>query len=171
MVFVDESGLAPGDRLAYGYAPRGERCVEAAPLRPKGRLNLLGFISTAGGKIVTRTRRVTKEVFTGFVMQHLVPFLKPGDIVLWDNARIHDSKEAKTAIQAVGADLQSLPRYSPDLSAIEPMWSKTKHFVRKVKADTAASMREALVSAAAMLTTEDIAGWIGHCGYSLNPSA
>lgn len=171
MVFVDESGLAPGGRLAYGYAPCGERCVEAAPLRPKGRLNLLGFIAKAGGKIITRAGRVTREIFEHFVIEHLVPFLSKGDIVLWDNARIHDSEKARAAIRAVGADAKPLPRYSPDLNAIEPMWGKTKHVVRKARTDTVASMEVALKSAAATLTVQDVDGWIRHCGYSLNSSA
>ena len=99
-----EAAWPTGMHLVASGAPPSRDGGEAAPLRPKGRLNLLGFISTAGGKIITQTGRVTKEVFKDWVIRHLVPFLKQGDIVLWDNARIHDSEDAKAAIRAVGAD-------------------------------------------------------------------
>lgn len=170
LIFLDESGLAPGGRLAYGYAPRGERCYEARPLRPKGRINLLGFISVHGGKIVKYKGSVTAKVFEHFVAKHVVPFLERGDIVIWDNARIH-SAEAESMIRAAGGEVVPLPPYSPELSAIEPMWGKTKHGVRGARADTSTELDEALEVAAKSITQSDVEGWITHCGYRLNPAA
>jgi hypothetical protein len=50
---VDESGVVQGMRLAYGYAPRGERLVSSAPLRQGKRLSLLGWLGFDGTGAVT----------------------------------------------------------------------------------------------------------------------
>ena len=42
LLFVDELGVVRGMRAAYGYAPRGERCVETAPFRVGRRMNQFG---------------------------------------------------------------------------------------------------------------------------------
>lgn len=167
LVFVDESGCAPGQRLGYGYAPRGERCVEAAPLRPPGRVNLLGWMAASCGESVLVEAKVTGDVFERFVEEYLVPSLEPGDIVIWDNARIHTPRSVEL-VEAAGAHVLPLPRYSPEFNAIEHLWSKLKHYVRKLRADTSEALREALKSAMQMITASDAAGWIQHCGYSIN---
>ena len=90
--------------------------------------------------------------------------------MIWDNARIH-SAEADAMIRAAGGEVMPLPPYSPELSAIEPMWGKTKHGVRRARADTCAELDEALESSAKDITQSDVEGWITHCGYCLNPAA
>ena len=111
LVFVDESSCAPGQRLPYGYARRGVRCAESAPLRPAGRVNLLGWMCSSCAEAVIVQGNVTGAVFDRFVAEHLVPSLEPGDIVIWDNARIH-TPGAVALIEAAGARVLPLPRYS-----------------------------------------------------------
>ena len=165
LVFVDESGVVRGMRLAYGYALRGERCIENAPFRVGKRTSLLGWMAATGGEIVHFEGSVTAEVFEHFVRCHLVPSLERGDIVVWDNARIH-SETAVALVEEAGAHVVPLPRYSPEYNAIEHLWSKLKHYVRKLRADTAEALRAALEAAAAYLSAADSRAWIEHCGYS-----
>lgn len=167
LVFVDESGYRPGQRLAYGYAPRGQRCVETAPLRPKGRLNMLGWMAASCGEVVTVEEKVTGAIFERFVAEHLVPSLEVGDIVIWDNAKIH-TQRAVALVEAAGATVLPLPRYSPEFNAIEHLWSKVKHSIRKARADTVATLKEALYAAMETVTASDAEGWIRHCGYTIN---
>ena len=169
LVFVDEAGVVRGMRLVYGYAPRGQRCVENAPFRVGKRRNLIGFMSATGGEIVHFEASVTAEIFKHFVREHLVPSLRPGKIVVWDNARIH-SPEAVRLIEETGAHVLPLPRYSPEYNAIEPLWSKLKHYVRKMRADTAEALKEALEAAGACLRAADARAWIEHCGYCFLPN-
>lgn len=164
LVFVDESGVVQGMRLGYGYAPRGTRCVENAPFRVGKRQSLIGWMAADGGEIVRLEGSVTAAVFERFVRQDLVPSLEPGDIVIWDNARIH-SAEAVRLVEQAGARVVPLPRYSPEYNAIEMMWSKLKHYVRKLRADTAEALRRALEEAVAFLRADDARAWIEHCGY------
>ncbi len=163
---IDESGLVRGLRLSYGYAPRGQRVYDTAPLVHRKRLNLVGWMGLDGsGVVATHVGSVSGYVFRGFVREHLVPFLKPGDIVVWDNHRIHGVEEIDQMIAACGATVKRLPRYSPDLNPIEMLWSKLKHYVKKARADTLDALEEAVTGAVSLVTASDARGWYAHCGF------
>jgi transposase len=62
----------------------------------------------------------------------LAPTLRPGDIVLLDNAASHKIAAIKEVISSrKGAELLYLPPYSPDLKPIEPAFAKFKAALRK----------------------------------------
>jgi transposase len=82
-----------------------------------------------------------------------------------DNLSAHKNQAVKDAIAAAGLTLRYLPRYSPDVSPIEPCWSKIKTTLRAVAARTVESLEAALDAAAADVTADDAAGWFRHCGY------
>ncbi len=165
---IDESGLVRGLRLGYGYAPRGERVYDSAPLRRGKRLNMVGWMGFDGsGAVATHPGTVNAPIFRGFVLAHLLPALKPGDIVIWDNHRIHAAEGLKAQIEARGAELKPLPRYSPDLNPIELLWSKLKHFIKKARADTAEALEQAVETAVALVCGADARGWFEHCGFCL----
>jgi transposase len=65
-------------------------------------------------------------LFLAYVKQCLVPTLKRGGIVLMDNLPAHKVAGVAEAIEAVGATLIYLPKYSPDLHPIELAFSKLK---------------------------------------------
>ena len=54
LVFVDESGIVRGMRLAYGYAPRGARCIENAPFRVGKRRSLIGWMPMGVKSYISR---------------------------------------------------------------------------------------------------------------------
>ena len=168
LVFVDESGIEIGARSAYGFAPRGERCVEVAPFRVGKRVNLLGWMAATCGSVSAREGSVKAVHFEAFVAQSLVPCLEAGDVVIWDNARIH-SPAAVALVEAAGARVLAQPPYSPDLNAIEPLWSKVKGIVRQKLADARDALYDALDAAVSAVTPSDAAGWITHCGYAFQP--
>lgn len=152
-------------RLAYGYAPRGERLVSLAPLRQGKRVSLLGWLGFDGaGTVAMQTGTIKRWHFRGFIRAHLLPVLQPGDIVLWDNARIHEAPDLVEQIEARGAGVRALPRYSPEFNSIEMLWSKLKHLIKKACADTAEALLGAVERATAEVTAGDAAGWFQHCG-------
>jgi putative transposase len=59
------------------------------------------------------------EVFNAWVKQSLVVALKPGQVVLMDNATFHKHPRTREAIEAAGCSLIFLPPYFPDLNPIE----------------------------------------------------
>lgn len=171
LVFVDESGISTGMRLCYGYAPRGQRLVDRAPARHGRRLSIIGWMDLFGGGVITRKwGSVKREHFRRFVEEDLIPALCEGDIVVWDNAKIHEDADLVGQIEARGAELRRLPRYSPDLSPIEMLWSKLKHYVKKARADADEVLVEALGKAVELITGEDAFGWFVHCGFQPQPT-
>lgn len=162
LVFVDESGVCLGMRTAYGYAPRGEPCVEFAPYRIGRRVSLIGSMSASGGCVSALRGTVGRAEFERFVVEDLAPLLKVGDVVVWDNHTIHASAVARQAVEQAGAVLLKQPRYSPDCNAVELLWSKLKRLARAAAADTVAALHVAMEGACAAVTESDLEGWVGH---------
>ena len=61
--------------------------------------------------------------------------------------------------------MRFLPPYSPDLNPIERMFSKLKAHLRKAKARTIESVRDAITDGLCTVTASDIAGWFKSSGY------
>jgi transposase len=83
-----------------------------------------------------------------------------------DNLSAHKSSKTLDAIQSVGAHVQFLPAYSPDLNPIELMWSKVKGLLRKAQARCPDSLLSAIGMALDKVSARDAAGWFAHCGYA-----
>jgi transposase len=82
-----------------------------------------------------------------------------------DNLSSHKGEEIQEAIKAVGATLEYLPSYSPDLSPIEKCWSKFKELLRAKAARTRELLDQAITEAFEMITPQNARGWFAHCGY------
>jgi transposase len=74
---------------------------------------------------------IDAESFLAWIVQFLVPALRPGDIVIVDNLSSHKNKAVRQAIRAAGARLFYLPPYSPDLNPIQQAFLKLKTLLRK----------------------------------------
>lgn len=152
----------------YGRAPQGERVIGSVPQNYGQNVTMLGALGVQGLQAVMTVDGATDtEVFRAYVKQVLGPTLVPGDIVVMDNLRAHKAVGIQQAIARRGARLLYLPPYSPDLSPIEPCWSKLKTALRKAKARTRATLDTAIVEALATVRATDAWGWFHHCGYAL----
>lgn len=153
----------------YGYAPSGKRAVSYEPGGKGRRLSVIGALSSTGflGGVEIEGS-VNGEVFEAFVEQILVPHLRPGKVVIWDNVSFHRQESLRELIEAHGATVTFLPAYSPELNPIEECWSKLKAWLRKKAARTIQSLQEAITEAIQQVTLQDIAGWFRHAGYQVN---
>ena len=61
----------------------------------------------------------------------MAPTLKPGMVVIIDNASFHKSKKIIQLIEAVSCKIIFLPPYSPDFNPIEHHWMAVKNEIRK----------------------------------------
>ncbi len=166
-----ESGIRQGERTGYGYAFKGQRCYESSPFRVGKRRNLLGWMRQGRGQVASWTGpNVTGDLFERWVRIVLVPNLRKGDVVIWDNARVH-TPDAVALVEAAGARVLPLPRYSPEFNPIEMMWSKVKQLVRRAHADTKQALEDAVAWAVRQVTAEDSTGWIEHSGYVFPPAS
>ena len=109
-----------------------------------------------------------QTVFEAYVQQALVPELRVGDVVVWDNLSSHKSATAVAAIEAVGARVEPLPVYSPDLSPIEEMFSKVKGGLRSVAARAVDTVIGAMGTVLNQVTQRDALGWFrDRCSYAM----
>lgn len=69
------------------------------------------------------------QLFEAWVEQFLIKELKPGQVVIMDNALFHKSQRTKDFIESVGCKLVFLPPYSPDLNPIEKFWANMKRWI------------------------------------------
>lgn len=96
----------------------------------------------------------------------MVPTLRPGDIVVMDNLSSHKSDPTLALITQAGAQVASLPAYSPNLNPIEKMWSEVKALLRAAQARTPVDLVRTIGQALAQVTAKDALGWFVSCGYS-----
>src|SRR6187397_426454 len=141
----------------YARARRGERAHGSAPGGWR-RLTVLGALS-GDGMIAAMSIQAatTTRVLMAFLQSVLIPELRrchPGATVLMDNLSAH-KKAVETALTKAGFKLLYLPRYSPDLSPIEPGWSKLKSALRAVEARTRETLEAALAPALDSITPAD----------------
>lgn len=159
LVFVDECGANTAMTRTHGRAPVGQRVYANTPGRWESitltcGLRLSGVTASLAFPGATNT-----GVFETYVEEVLVPELKPGDVVIWDNLKPHESEEAIEAVEAAGARVVPLPPWSPDPTPIEEMVSKVKGSLRSAAARTKETVYAAFGSALHDVTLDDIAGW------------
>ena len=166
--FIDESGMNLAMTRLFGRAPRGERVVDAVPQNYGSNVTMIGALSLQGLDAVMTVNGATDgDVFQAYVEQVLGPTLVAGDVVIMDNLGAHKVAGIREAIERQGAQVVYLPPYSPDLSPIEPCWSKIKTALRKAKARTRDALERALAEAMSTVTVVDARNWFMHCGYTI----
>jgi transposase len=161
LVFVDECGANTAMTRTHGRAPAGQRVYSDAPGRWDAITLTCGMRLDGPMAALALPGATNTDRFEGYVEEVLVPELRPGDVVIWDNVKPHQSEEAVEAVEAAGARVLPLPPYSPDLTPIEEMFSKVKNVVRSFAARTTGAVSAAFASGLHDVTLDDIAGWFG----------
>jgi transposase len=169
LVFVDETGATTAMGRTYGRAPAGERASAPSPGVWKN-VTLISGLRTSGVVAPMALPGATdRSAFETYVERVLVPELRPGDVVVWDNLSPHQSASAIAAIEAVGARVEPLPVYSPDLSPIEEMFSKIKEGLRSIAARSIETVIGAMGQVLNKVTPHDALGWFqDRCTYAMH---
>jgi transposase len=108
-VFADEAGVATAMTPAYGRAPRGERVEASAPASWES-VTVIAAMGPDGVRApLAFPGAVNAATFLGYVEQVLVPALRRGDVVIFDNLTSHLSPEVFEAIERAGASVLPLP--------------------------------------------------------------
>ena len=124
MVFMDETFVRTHMTRTYGRSPRGVRIIAKFRRRAK-RYTLIGAMGLDGMKAKWLIGTGVKdEEFETWVEQHLIPSLRPGSIVIWDNLDAHYSEVAAKMLKDAGISFYFQSPYSPDFNPIEKAWSK-----------------------------------------------
>jgi transposase len=155
----------------YGRAPRNHRAFGSVPFGHYERVTVLGALAQDGlvvvMTIVTIVAATTKAIFLAFLRQGVIPALrqsKPGATVIMDKLSAHKSDAVAPVLQDAGFNLVSLPRYSPDLSPIEPCWSKVKTLLRRHAPRSLEDREQDLPPILDAVTAHDAENWFKFCG-------
>src|SRR5512144_400733 len=132
--FLDESGVLTNVARLYARAPNGQRACGSAPAGRWQRLTVLGALVSNGVVAAMSIAAATDTaVFLAFLDHGPIPALrtsKPDAVVVMDDPSAHKARAVRERLEAAGLELLYLPRCSPELSPIEPMWSKLKMRLR-----------------------------------------
>ena len=101
---------------------------------------------------------MTAKKFSAYVER------KRKDIVVVDNLPAHKAAGVREAIEARGATLRFLPKYSPDLNPIEMSFSQMKAGLRRAGERTIPRLRRRIGLFACNRTARQVANYFRHAG-------
>lgn len=166
LIFIDETGVNLSLTRNYGRARQGKRAVGAVPKNYGQSVTLIGALTRDGilgsfcflGSTDTEAMRV-------FVRAVLLPMLKSGDVVIWDNLAVHKTRAVLSEFERAEIEVLFLPPYSPDLNPIEMCWSKLKTYLKAKAARNYEALYQAISAALLTITANDSVNWLRHCNY------
>ncbi len=130
--YVDESGInkylrrehvrCQAGNQVYG-AVSGMRYARESFIAAKNQFRILAPFCYTG--------TCDTKLFNLWLKDFLIPELKPGQVVIMNNATFHKSKYSQQLIEQAGCHILFLPPYSPDLNPIEIFWANFKKQVQK----------------------------------------
>ena len=133
-VYVDEAGVDDTHCYAWGWSPKGTRC-EAERLGHRTTRVSMAAAWCCGEVLAPLTFEgyCHSGLVEAWFEQQLCKELRPGQVVILDNASFHSHEKLRALLAQVGCTLLPLPRYSPDLNKIEPLWNTLKTRIAHTK--------------------------------------
>jgi transposase len=169
LIFIDETWAKTNMTRLRGRALRGQRLIDKSPHGHWKTTTLIAALGVEGVRCsAVVDGAVNSDVFGAFVKQVLVPELQPGDIVVMDNLSSHKAGWIRRLIERVGATVEYLPPYSPDLNPIEMVFSKIKQLLRSLACRTQEALWTSMQSVLDAVTPTDATNCFTHAGYSLH---
>lgn len=150
---------------AYGWAPSSARAIGRVPRNRGTATTLRASVTLDGmGPAMTIRGATTGERFVTYLTDHLLPTLRPGQVVVLDNVGAHKRRDVRALIEATGARLLYLPAYSPDCNPIALAFSQLTAILRRVGAMTSATVTAAIRAAVEQITPDELRNAFIHRG-------
>ena len=166
LIFLDETWFTTAMARLHGYAPCGQRLVDACPF---GHWKTTPFVGglTLGGFVAPMVLDgpMTGDAFTAYIDQVLSKEARPGDLVVLDNLSSHKTAKVQAAFRRHGIGYEYLPPYSPDLNPIENAFSKLKRLVRSAAERTVEGLWDALGRLLDQFPSPECHNYFRHCHY------
>lgn len=167
LVFIDETSTNTAMVRLRGRCPRGIRLTDHVP---HGRWKTITFIAGLRRRAMVAPfvldGPMNSTSFMAYLKRCLVPTLKRGDIVMMDSLPVHKAAGVREVIEAAGAKLRYLPKYSPDLNPIEMAFSKLKAHLRKAAERTIPHLSRRIGVLVAAFSPQVCANYFRHAGYA-----
>jgi transposase len=166
LVFIDETWAKDNMTRLRGRCRRGQRLIGKVPM---ARWQTTTFLAALRIDRMTAPMvldgPIDGEWFLAYVEQVLCPTLGAGDIVILDNLGSHRSDKIRQAIEAHGATLLYLPKYSPDLNPIENAFAKLKAALRRAAARSTEALWTCIGQIIGTYTPRECANYFRAAGY------
>jgi transposase len=167
LVFIDETSTNTAMVRPHGRCPRGIRLTDHVP---HGHWKTITFIAGLRRRAMVAPLVLDGPMnatsFMAYLEHCLVPTLKRGDIVMMDSLPVHKVAGVREVIEAAGAKLRYLPKYSPDLNPIEMAFSKLKAHLRKAAERTIPHLSRRIGALIAAFCPQECANYFRHAGYA-----
>lgn len=132
LVYIDESGIELTTVKDRGWGKKSQPLAGKKSGKYYERTNIVaGYVNKKSIAPMVFNGSCNTELFNKWVEQFLIKELKPGQVVVMDNASFHRSQKTKELIESVGCRLIFLPPYSPDLNPIEKFWANMKRWIKQ----------------------------------------
>ncbi len=167
LVFIDETSTNTAMVRLRGRCSRGIRLIDHVP---HGHWKTMTFIAGLRRRAMVAPfvldGPMNATSFMAYLEQCLVPTLKRGDIVMMDSLPVHRVAGVREVIEAAGAMLRYLPKYSPDLNPIEMAFSKLKAHLRKAAERTIPRLSRTIGALMATFGPQECTNYFTHAGYA-----
>ena len=167
LVFIDETSTNTAMVRLRGRCPRGIRLIDHVP---HGHWKTLTFVAglRRRGMIApfVLDGPMNATAFIAYLERCLVPTLKRGDTVMMDSLPVHKVAGVRELIEAAGAMLRYLLKYSPDLNPIEQAFSKLKAHLRKAAERTIPRLCRRIGALMTAFSPQECANYFSHAGYA-----
>lgn len=166
LIFLDETWFTTAMARLYGYAPRGERLIDAVPYGHWKTTTFIGGLTREGFIApMVLDGAMNAVTFQAYIEQVLAKETRPGDLVILDNLPAHKTAAVRTAFEQNQINYLYLPPYSPDLNPIENAFSKLKRLVRSAAERTVDGLWTALGRLIDQFQPTECENYLRHCGY------
>ncbi len=131
IVYVDECGVNESMERQYGRSEKGKRVFLPKAGRKFKRINIVGaLINGMTAAIRLYDWAMTAAFFLVWFEWELCPLIRPGSIIIMDNASFHKKSEITRIASLYNCHVVWLPPYSPDKNKIEKTWANLKNWLR-----------------------------------------
>jgi transposase len=167
LVFIDETSTNTAMVRLRGRCPRGIRLIDRVP---HGHWKTITFVAGLRRRAMVAPfvldGPMNATAFMAYLERCLVPTLKRGDTVIMDSLPVHKVAGVRELIEAAGAMLRYLPKYSPDLNPIEQAFSKLKAHLRKAAERTIPRLYRRIGALTATFSPQECTNYFRHAGYA-----
>ena len=167
LVFLDETATSTNMVRLRGRCPRGERLIDHVP---HGHWKTITFVAGLRRRAMVAPLvldgPMNATTFVAYLKECLVPKLKRGDVVMMDSLPVHRVAGVREVIEAAGAKLRYLPKYSPDLNPIEQAFSKVKAHLRKAAERTIPRLSRRIGALVTAFSPQECTNYFRHAGYA-----
>ena len=166
LVFIDETWAKDNMTRLRGRCRRGQRLIGKIPLARWQTTTFLAALRIDGMTApMVLDAPIDGEWFLAYVEQVLCPTLRDGDVVVLDNLGSHKSSKIRQAVEARGASLLYLPKYSPDLNPIENAFAKLKAGLRRAAERSTEALWNRIGTIVETYTARECANYFRAAGY------